>query len=74
MGAMPVTGVFVRTALNIKSGANSRMSAFINTIFVVLISWLLFSYFVYLPLAVTAAILINLALGMIDISLYKKLR
>jgi sulfate permease, SulP family len=73
MGAMPVTWVFVRTALNIKSGANSRMSSFINTIFVVLISWLLFPYFVYLPLAVTAAILINLALGMIDIKLYKKI-
>lgn len=74
MGAMPVTGVFVRTALNIKSGANSRVSAFINTIFVVLISWFLFPYFVFLPLAVTAAILINLATGMIDIPLYRKLR
>jgi MFS superfamily sulfate permease-like transporter len=50
------------------------MSAFLNTLFVALISWLLFSYFVYLPLAVIAAILINLALGMIDIPLYQRLR
>jgi MFS superfamily sulfate permease-like transporter len=59
---MPVTGVFVRTAMNIRSGANSWMSALINTIFVVIISWLLFGQFVNLPLAVIAAILINLAL------------
>lgn len=50
------------------------MSALINTIFVVLISWFLFGQFVNLPLAVIAAILINLATGMIDITLYKKLR
>jgi sulfate permease, SulP family len=73
VGGIPCTGVFVRTALNIKSGATSRVSACINTIFVGLISWLLFSSFVYLPLAVMAAILCNLALGMIDIPLYKKL-
>ncbi len=73
MGGLPASGVFVRTAVNFKSGATSSYSQLISSICILLISLFLFSSFSYLPLPVVAAILINVALWMIDIPLYKKI-
>lgn len=70
---MPVSAVFIRTALNIKSWASSRMSAFLVGIFTLLISALLFNgYFKYIPFPVISAILMSIAIGLIDIGLLKK--
>lgn len=64
-GGLPATGVFARTALNIKSNAASRWSAIINTIAVAIISFFLLQYFSYLPMAIVASILIYIALRMV---------
>jgi SulP family sulfate permease len=72
-GGLPSTAVLVRTAFNIKSGANSRMSAFLTAIFTLIIGWLLFDFFKLLPMPVIAAILMNIAIGMIDVNLYKNI-
>lgn len=65
-GGLPATGVFVRTALNVRSGAKSRYAAIINIIFVVILSFLILRWFSYLPLATVASILIYVALRMVS--------
>lgn len=66
MGGMPATAALARTSLNIKSGANHATSASLSTVFIVLISLLLLSYFVYIPMAVIAAILVYVAIQMVE--------
>jgi len=73
MGGMPATAALVRTNLNVTSGASSRASAIRASVFTVLISALLFGYFRYIPVPVMAAILVNIAIGMVDISNYRKI-
>lgn len=72
-GGMPATAVLVRTAFNIKSAATHRMSAFLTAVFTLLIAWLCFDFFKLLPMPIIAAILMNIAIGMIDINLYKNI-
>lgn len=74
LGWLPNTAVFIRTALNINNGGNHKMSGFLTAIFTLLISALLFNgAFKYLPFPIVSAILMNIALGLIDIALLKKL-
>lgn len=65
-GGIPATAALARTSYNIKNGATDKMSATISSIFIALISILMLSYFKYLPMAVIAAILVNVAVGMIE--------
>lgn len=72
-GGLPVSAVFVRTALNIKSGGNSRISALLVGIFTFAIAALFFNgYFKFLPFPIISAILLSIALGLIDLKLLKK--
>jgi SulP family sulfate permease len=74
-GGLPATGVFARTALNIRSGATSQWSALINNVGVVIISLALLPYFSYLPLPTVASILVYISFRMVSrqhfVSLYK---
>ncbi len=71
---LPNTAVFVRTALNIDSWATHRISTFFIAIFTLIISALLFNWaFKYLPFPIISAILMNIAIWLIDIWLLKKL-
>ena len=65
-GALPATAVFARTSININSGATHRASAFINTIFVLIISFFLLPLFKFIPMSTIAAILVFAALRMIE--------
>ncbi len=72
MGGLPVTAVFVRTSLNIKSWATSKRSQAIAAISVLIICFLMFNnLFVMLPMSIIAAILISIAIGILDISVFK---
>lgn len=74
LGGLPNTAVFIRTALNINSWGNHKMAWFLTAIFTLIISALLFNdAFKYLPFPIISAILMNIALGLIDIWLLKKL-
>lgn len=66
MGGIPATAALARTALNIKTGATSSMSATISSICMALISVMIFSWFSYMPMAVIAAILVYVAGNMIE--------
>ncbi|EKE26233.1 MAG: hypothetical protein ACD_4C00364G0002 [uncultured bacterium (gcode 4)] len=71
---LPVTAVFVRTAFNIESGAKSKYSAFLVWVFTLLLSVIFFNnWFLFLPFPIIAAILINIAIWLIDIGHLKKL-
>lgn len=66
MGGIPATAALARTALNIKSGANSKFSAIINSLFVGIITVFCLKYFKLLPMFVVASILVVTAIGMVE--------
>lgn len=72
-GGLPATGVFVRTGLNVRSGATHKTSAFINSIVIALISTFVFTYFTLIPMAVIAAILVFAAIRMVEVKELKYL-
>lgn len=72
MGGLPATGVFIRMGANIKAGATHRMSASIAAIATGVMALVALPFFVYLPMAVIAAILVNTALGLIEIEKFKE--
>ncbi len=67
MGGLPATGVFIRTGANIRAGATHRMSATIAAIITAGVALIVLPSFAYLPVAVVAAILMNTALGLIEV-------
>ncbi|KKW28364.1 MAG: hypothetical protein UY72_C0074G0006 [Candidatus Uhrbacteria bacterium GW2011_GWD2_52_7] len=66
MGGIPATAALARTSLNIKSGANHRASGIVSAIAVAVISVALLATFKFIPLAVIAAILVFVAVRMIE--------
>lgn len=74
MGWLPATGVLVRTSLNINSGATSKMSWFIAAFWTLIISWLLFNnVFVFFPIPLISAILVFIAINIMDFHMLKKM-
>lgn len=65
-GGIPATAALARTSLNIKTGATDKLSATISSVSIAVISLLLLTYFRYIPLAVIAAILVFVAIRMVE--------
>lgn len=65
-GGIPATAALARTALNIKSGATDKLSQTISSICMAIIALLFLTFFTYLPLAVVAALLVMVAIRMIE--------
>lgn len=72
-GGIPATAALARTALNIKSGANDKMAATVNAFAVVIVSFFFLAFFKFLPMAVIAAILVNVAIRMVSGEHFEKL-
>lgn len=72
-GGIPATAALARTSLNVKSGANHRMSGVVSAVAIALISFVLLGAFNYIPMAVIAAILVYTAARMIEVKHFKKL-
>lgn len=72
MGGLPATGVFIRTGANIKAGATHRSSSAIAALATAVIALVVLPAFVYIPMAVIAAILVNTAIGLIEVKEFKK--
>lgn len=66
MGGIPATAALARTALNIKSGANHRSSALINTVFISIITIFFITFFKFIPMVIIASILVVVAIGMVE--------
>lgn len=73
VGGMPATAALARTSLNVKTGATHKTSGIISVISVAVISLLFLGYFKYIPLAVIAAILVYVAVQMVETENYGKL-
>lgn len=71
-GGLPATGVFIRTGANIKAGATHRTSGILTALFTALITLLVLPFFSFLPMPVIAAILVNTALGLLEIHKFKE--
>ena len=65
-GGIPATAALARTALNVQSGATSRMSAVLNACALLLIAKILLPFFSYVPMSTIAALLVLVAVRMID--------
>jgi len=65
-GGLPATGVFVRTGVNVRSGATHKMSARLHAIIIAVISVFFFTFFTYIPMAVIASILVFASIRMIE--------
>lgn len=75
MGGLPISALVVRTGMNITGGATSRLSGWLVGVFTAILALFFFSNALqYLPFAVIAAILVDVSLGMINLSLYHKMR
>ncbi|MCL5875850.1 MAG: SulP family inorganic anion transporter [Candidatus Dependentiae bacterium] len=72
-GGIPATAALARTALNVKAGATSRLSAFLTSLGIAGGSFLFLSYFSFMPMAVVAAILIYVAINMIEREHFERL-
>ena len=66
MGGIPATAALARTSLNIKTGAGHRTSAIVSSISIALISLLLLTSFRFIPLTIIAAILVFVAIRMVE--------
>ena len=66
-GGLPATGVFIRTGANIKAGATHRTSAAVAATATAVIAILILPAFAYIPMPVIAAILVNTAIGLIEV-------
>ena len=72
-GGIPCTGVLVRTAVNIASGADHKYSQLINAFWVLMIVVVLIPLFVYIPMCIIASILVTSAFRLIPISIMKQM-
>lgn len=72
-GGLPATAALARTALNVKTGATDKLSATISSVCIVIISLIFLGYFSFIPLAVIAAILVFVAIRMIELHHLKNL-
>ena len=72
-GGIPATAALARTALNVKTGATDRASSFLSSVFLAFIAFFLLTYFRYIPMAVIAAILVFVAIQMVELQHYKKM-
>jgi SulP family sulfate permease len=65
-GGIPATAALARTSLNMKSGANHKTSGMLNALSILVISFIFLKYFVYIPMAVIASILVFTAYQLIE--------
>jgi SulP family sulfate permease len=66
-GGLPATAAIARTAVNVRSGARSRLSAVVHSLFLLLVILLLAPMVGRIPLAALAGILIATAIRMVEV-------
>lgn len=66
-GGMPATGAIARTAVNVRAGARTRMSAIVHAIVILLVVLFLGGWVAEIPLAALAGVLMVTAVRMVDV-------
>jgi SulP family sulfate permease len=65
-GGMPATGAIARTAVNVRAGARTRVSAMVHSLLILLIVLFLGGLVAVIPLAALAGVLMVTAVRMVD--------
>lgn len=71
LGAIPITGVIVRSAANIEAGAQTRLSAILHGVWILLFVTTLPFIFKFIPAASLAAILVYTGFKLVNIEMGK---
>lgn len=72
-GGLPATGAIARTAVNVRSGARTRVSAVFHSIVLAIIVWTLAPLVSQVPLAALAGVLMWTAIRMVNVPLGKRI-
>jgi high affinity sulfate transporter 1 len=67
-GGLPATAAIARTAVNVRSGARSRLAAFTHAVVLLLIVLVAAQWVAQIPLAALAGVLIATAVQMVEVS------
>ena len=67
-GGMPATGAIARTAVNVKAGARTRLSAIVHSVVLIAVVLVGSSLVAEIPLAALAGVLMVTAVRMVDVS------
>lgn len=73
LGGLPITGVIVRSTANISAGGKTHWSAVLHGVWILLFASLLAGILTLIPLAVLAALLISVGVGLVKVKEMKKL-
>lgn len=66
-GGMPATGAIARTAVNVRAGARTRVSAIVHAVVILLVVLFLGGWVAEIPLAALAGVLMVTAVRMVDL-------
>ena len=66
-GGLPATAAIARTAVNVRSGATSRLASVVHAVFLLLVALLLAPVVGRIPLAALAGVLVATALRMVEV-------
>lgn len=72
-GGLPATGAIARTAVNVRSGARTRLGSISHALVLLIIVLVLSPVVERIPLAALAGVLVGTALRMIDVSLASRM-
>ncbi len=74
LGALPMTGVIVRTSANIKAGGESRQSAVLHGVWLAAFALLIPGVLSYIPTSALAGILVYIGFKLVDVQAIKNLK
>lgn len=74
VGALPMTGVIVRSSANVQAGAETRMSAILHGVYLLAFVMLLPDVLRKIPTSALGAILVYTGFKLVDIKVVRKLR
>lgn len=66
-GGMPATGAIARTAVNVRAGARTRLSAIVHSVVILVVVLALGGWVAKIPLAALAGVLMVTAVRMVDV-------
>lgn len=68
LGGLPITGVIVRSSINIEAGARTRMSAILHSLWLLLFALVLVGIIELVPMAALAGLLVVLGVGLVKVN------
>lgn len=74
LGGLPITGVIVRSSANISAGANSRISAILHGVWILVFAAFFSPMINLIPLSVLAGLLVHVGANLVKIAEIRELR